>query len=464
MHPIDDRYHVSELAKFFGEESALRYILKVELAHLAALTKRGICPTDAYDKISERASAITADMWYEKQKEPKYKHNIRALMALVNDGLPVEVRRFFHLGLTSYDAVDNANVLALKDATYKVVLPDMISLGHTLLDLAENYRSTTQVGRSHGQHGEPTKFGREIAWHADRWGRAIVRVKDATDAMEGKLAGAMGTKASLALLGDANELERDVLESIKLRPARIATQVLQPEDASNYYSQLVIAFGVLNNLANDMRHLARTEIGEIALQLPEGHGKSSTMLHKGMSERGVVIGNPEDFENICGQYRAVMPHIISVYLNQECEHNRDIRNSAAERYFRPEILDSFVYSVRRCDATMRTVRANEEVMRSRVENALQLLMEPAYIALALDGESDAQQYVRDAVKTHGDFRTALERDERLKHAINALPSGCKTVFESPLNYVGESERQVDDVLSHWVKEFEGLAAYLEAVN
>jgi adenylosuccinate lyase len=202
-----------------------------------------------------------------------------------------------------------------------------------------------------------------------------------------------------------------------------------------------------------MRHLARTEIGEFALEMPEGHGKSSTMPHKGLSEQGAIIGNPEDFENICGQYRAVMPHIISVLLNQESEHNRDIRNSAAERYYKPEILNAFAYSTNRCNDTMRKVRANEEVMRRRVENSWNLLMEPAYIVLALDGEPNAQQYVRDVVKKYGDFKTALDEDERLRMVRLKLPDEKRFIFSSPLKYIGESPKQVDDILAYWAGDF-----------
>ena len=450
MHPIDGRYNVNDLEPYFSDDSLLKYIFKIELAHLKAMEGMRICSHEAYEKISERASQITGEMWAEKQKDPKYKHNIRALMALVNEALPEDMKGYFHLGLTSYDAIDNANILGLKDATYGVVLPGMISLGHTLLDLSAKYRDTVQVGRSHGQHGEPTTFGREMAVHADKWGKAIMRVKDAADNLEGKIAGAMGTKASLMLLGDSYKLEQDILKSVGLKPARIATQIIQPEDASNYFSQILIAFGIVSNLANDMRHLSRTEIGEIALELPEGHGRSSTMLHKGLSEQGVVIGNPEDFENICGQYRAVMPHIISVYLNQESEHNRDIRNSAPERYYKPEILDAFVYSVRKCDAVMKKVRPNSDVMRKRVENAWQLLMEPSYIALALSGETNAQEYVRNAIKVHGNFKKALEQDDNIRGAIDRL---IQDLQDSPANYIGESKRQVDDVVAYWSEQF-----------
>jgi adenylosuccinate lyase len=461
MHPIDSRYRVDDLVPFLSEDAILKRILRIELAHVNVMERRGICPLGTYAKISERASQITAEMWSQKQKDPKYKHSIRALMALINEPLPDDMKRFFHLALTSQDSIDNANILALRDATYAIVIPDMVSLGYTLLDKAHKYRDTVQVGRTHGQHGEPTTFGREMAWHADRWGKALVRVKTATDTIEGKIGGAMGTKASLMLLGDAYLFEEEILKSVGLTPARITTQIAQPEDMANYYSQVLIAFGVINNLSNDMRQLARTEIGEYALELPEGHGKSSTMPHKGLSEQGVVIGNPEDFENVRGQYWAVMPHIISVYLSQESEHNRDLSNSSTERYYKPEILDSFVYSVRRCNTAMGQVRANEDVMKNRVENSWNLLMEPAFIALALDGVPNGQQYVRDALKTYGDFRTALRQDEKLRNAIEGLPAEQKSVFESPLNYIGASKKQVDSVVSYWSPKFEAISKDLK---
>lgn len=39
-----------------------------------------------------------------------------------------EAKPYVHFLATSYDIVDTANALRYKDATYKVILPDMIEL------------------------------------------------------------------------------------------------------------------------------------------------------------------------------------------------------------------------------------------------------------------------------------------------------------------------------------------------
>jgi len=237
---------------------------------------------------------------------------------------------------------------------------------------------------------------------------------------------------------------------------------LHPEYAARYYAHLVIAFGTLENLANDMRELTKTEIGEIVMRLPEGRGESSTMPGKGLvGDSGEVTGNPEDYENAQGQYRANFSDIIPVFLNLRTEQERDLINSAAERYFKPEILSPLVYSVKRMDNTMKSVLAKEDVMEERVRNAWNSLMGPASIVLALSGDKGTQKYVRDAVKMHGNFETALQEDPKLRSAIGALPDGKRDIFESPMTYIGSSERQVDDVTSYWSQQFSAISRNLE---
>jgi adenylosuccinate lyase len=339
----------------------------------------------------------------------------------------------------------------------------MLSLGETLIGLSRGYRSTRQIGRTHGQHAEPITFGRKLAVHLDKWGEGIEEVKRATKGLKGKIGGAVGTKAALSLLGDPYDLEKEILGSVGLEPARISTQILHPEYAARYYAQLVIAFGTLENLANDMRELTKTEIGEIVMKLPEGHGESSSMPGKGLvGNEGEVTGNPEDYENTQGQYRANFADIIAVFLNQRTEQERDLINSSTERYFKPGILSPFVYSVKRMDETMKSVIAKKDVMEARVRNAWNSLMGPASISLTLNGDKGTQKYVRDAAKRYGDFNTALQEDSKLRSAIEELPDDQRHIFDSPMNYIGSSERQVDDVCEYWSPRFAEMRHELEA--
>lgn len=134
------------------------------------------------------------------------------------------------------------------------------------------------------------------------------------------------------------KLEKIMMSELGIKPARITTQIVPPEYLADYFSQLLIAFSTMADFANDMRHLQRTEIGEVSEQFSAGQVGSSTMPQK---------RNPISWENIVSQWKAVMPHIISVYMDIISEHQRDLTNSASARYYIPEIINAFVYSIKR---------------------------------------------------------------------------------------------------------------------
>lgn len=108
-----------------------------------------------------------------KEKETELKHDIRAMVDVLADAVSERAKPFVHLGLTSYDVVNTAQALMLKDVTKDVIIPSMIELEKKLIILAEKYKDTVQIGRTHGQHAEPITFGFYLAGYVDRFGEAI---------------------------------------------------------------------------------------------------------------------------------------------------------------------------------------------------------------------------------------------------------------------------------------------------
>ena len=172
IHPTDQRYLVKELIPFFSEEGFLEYKLKVEKAYVRALNKIGVCP----DEIADEIMAQTVTALEVEQKEAILKHDIRALVEVLRDKISNAAKPYVHLGLTSYDVVNTAQALLIKDATKNVILPKIVELELELIRLAKEEKDTLQIGRTHGQHAEPTTFGKEIAVFIDRLGHAIIRI------------------------------------------------------------------------------------------------------------------------------------------------------------------------------------------------------------------------------------------------------------------------------------------------
>jgi adenylosuccinate lyase len=432
IHPTDQRYLVKELVPFFSEEGFLEYKLKVEKAYVRALNKIGVCS----DEIANEIITQEIDIAQVKQKEAILKHDIRALVEALRDKISNNAKPYVHLGLTSYDVVNTAQALLIKDATTNVVLPKLVALELELIRLAREEKNSIQIGRTHGQHAEPTTFGKEIAVFIDRIGHSIMRIKNANEDLRGKLSGAVGSKASFSLIHDPDELESIFMKELGLDAVSITTQVVPPEELTNYLCQVVIAFGSIADLANDLRHLQRSEIGEVAESFEKKQVGSSTMPQK---------RNPINLENIVSQYRAVMPHIITAFLNMESEHQRDLRDSASMRYILPEILNAFVHSVNRLTRVIKTLKVDRERMRDNLNlNREFYLAEPAYIQLALQGDPSAYDKVRELT---------LKAQKENKPLSQLLPPD---LLETIGDYTGSCKKQVDEITNYWedkIREF-----------
>src|SRR5262249_39081604 len=112
---------------------------------------------------------------------------------------------------------------------------------------------------------------------------------------------------------------------------------------------------------------------------------SSTMPHK---------INPKDFENVKSLWKAYMPRITTVLMDQVSEHQRDLTNSASGRFV-TEFVTAFAYTVRRLNQALNRIAANEQRMTEILESSKDpVVAEPLYILLSLTGHPDAHEKAR----------------------------------------------------------------------
>src|SRR5207247_2411149 len=155
------------------------------------------------------------------------------------------------------------------------------------------------------------------------------------------------------------ELTRDVLlPQLRLRPADapVATQVVHPEYVTDLVHALVSTFSVMANLADDIRHLHRSEIDETQEIYDEARVGSSTMPHK---------LNPKNFEFVKSMWKEFMPRMMTVYMDQISEHQRDLTNSASSRFL-AEFFTAFVYSLDRLRDAMKNLDVDNDAMKKNL--------------------------------------------------------------------------------------------------
>jgi adenylosuccinate lyase len=444
--PTDYRYSVKALEPYLSEEASINYQARVEGALAKTLAKHGVCSRKVAEEIVQAATKVTAKEVYEE--ESRIKHDVRALVNMIRKRVSDEAKPFVHVTATSMDIKDTANALRYRNSTEKVVLPDMVALEKTWIDLSRKEKNTLQIGRTHGQHAEPITFGFAIAQYVNRWGNRILKVKEASDNLVGKFSGAVGAyNASRLFFDDPESFEREVLDELGLKPAEVSTQIVPPEPITDFIHSIISSFGVLANFARDMRNLQRSEIEEVGELFEEDQVGSSTMPQK---------RNPLNFENVESMWKKFMPHMVTMYMDQVSEHQRDLTSSCSQRYT-PELLVAFDSTVRRMSKVSQRLQVNRDNMQRNFElNKDKIVAEPLYSLLAFYGHLDAHEHIRkltmESYRTGKPITEIVQTDKELKPYLKKFTRTQIEVISNPAKYIGIATKKTEKIATFWEKK------------
>src|SRR5215467_6013163 len=421
------------MARIWSDEGKLATWLEVELAATATWAELEVVPEEAAARIAE-ATPPSAERVAEL--EATLHHDTAAFVDAVAEGLGEE-GRWFHYGLTSSDVVDTALALQIREAG-AVLVEGIDRALAAVVARAEQHRTTLQMGRTHGIHAEPTTFGLKLAGWAFELDRTRQRVVRALDGMRvGKLSGAVGTYAATD-----PELERIACERLGLEPAPTSTQILQRDRHAELLAALAVVASSLDAFALEIRHLARTEVGEVQEPFGRGQKGSSAMPHK---------RNPVVAERICGLARVVRACSLVGLENIALWHERDISHSSAERVAIPDAFLALDYMLDRFAWLVEGLVVRPERMRRNLESSHFLFFSQRVLnALVESGVSrdDAYRLVqRSAMRAWEeelDFRELCRADDEIASRID-----LGSTFE-----FGAYTRHVDTVFArlHALKE------------
>ncbi|MBV8362409.1 MAG: adenylosuccinate lyase [Deltaproteobacteria bacterium] len=463
VNPMDFRYYGADpgfferLRPYVSEAAFFEYQRRVETALILAFRELAWCSSKHAGEILSAFNSVTATEVYEEEKRTG--HIVRALVNCVTRKVSAEAGNYVHLFLTSNDTTDTATSLRFQELLCDVVLPDLLDLLATLIRLAEQHANTPQIGRTHGQHAVPITFGFAIALYVDRLGGRIQMLEASRQNLRGKIAGAVGAYNALSLqIPQATVLfEKLVLSYLGMQPApgSIASQIVQPEFITDMGYAIQSCFSVLANLADDIRHLCRSEIAELQEEQSADTVGSSTMPHK---------VNPKNFENIKSLWKAYMPRMTTLFMDQISEHQRDLTNSASQRFL-PELLTAFDYCAVRLNRAMSGLRVNSQAMsRNLNANKEQIIAEPLYILLALQDCPNAYEQVRklarEAREQGKSIMELARQDPTLRRYISKMRPEQQQILDDPAKYTGQSSQRTLAVCEHWQREAEKLRAYL----
>lgn len=344
-----ERYTRKVMNEIWSEKSKFESMLKIELACLEAYVNEGIISINDYNEIKKYAKV---DVKRIKEIECETKHDVIAFTQTVCENMGNE-KRWFHYGLTSTDVVDSGLALQLKKAN-DIILDDALALLNLLKKKALEYKTTLCIGRTHGQHAEVTSFGLKwLLWY-DELNRAINRFKEERKNVEViKISGAVGNYA------DINpSIEEYVSNKLELQSSNISTQVLSRDRHIGYINSLVMISSLLEKIAMEVRHLSRTEIGEVSEYFSQKQKGSSAMPHK---------KNPISSENICGCSRLMKSYLQVSYDNNPLWDERDISHSSSERIILTDATTLLDYMLDRYTKVLDSLVINKDKMLENIE-------------------------------------------------------------------------------------------------
>lgn len=450
LSPTDYRYSVKELEPYLSEESFVKYKSKVEAALAKVLARRKVISEKAAEEIVRASEKIKAKDVYDE--ESRTGHDIIAQVNLIRNAVSKDARTGVHRTATSYDIVDSANMLRYKDAFTKVILPDMISLEKAWIAMARREKDSLQIGRTHLQHAEPITFGFAVAWYVSRFGRQIMKVKEAVEGLDGKFSGAVGAyNASSLFVDDPEEFEKEVLRDLGLKASEISTQIVQPEPMADLMHHVVSGFTILANWADDMRNLQRPEIAEIGQPRGKDVSRSSTMPHK---------ANPVGLENIKSLWKATMPYMFMMHLDQISDHQRDLTNSASQRYV-PQIFTQFDYSVRRAIRISNNLQPHiQNMLKNFRMGADKSIAEPLHLLLAAYGHPDSHEYVGkladESYRTGVPLTSIVLKDKSLQPYLKRFTQRQMAIIRDPSRYIGVAAEKAEKIADTWDKRISSL--------
>ena len=394
-----ERYTNPEMGAIWNDPNRYRTWLNVEIAVCEAWARLGKIPAASLKTIKTRAD-------FEAERidaiEKVVKHDIIAFLTSVNEKVGPD-GRYIHMGLTSYDVVDTALSLMIRQSLLQI-RKRLFELKKILRREAIKHKKTVCMGRTHGIHAEPVTFGFKVLVWYEEIKRHIVRVDRAIDVISfGRISGSVGTYIHLN-----PRVEVIALKKLGLKPAPVSTQVLQRDRHAEVIGVLALVSTSLEKFTLEVRHLQKSETLELEEPFTAGQKGSSSMPHK---------KNPVRCERVAGLARLVRANVQVALENIPLWHERDISHSSAERIIFP---DSFILTdyllVETIDIIGHWV-VHKDRMRSNIDATRGLTFsQSVLLALTRKGLTREGAYAlvqRNSLKAwneNGDFKALAEAD------------------------------------------------------
>jgi adenylosuccinate lyase len=278
--PFSFRYASPEMRHLWSEAEKRRTWRRIWLALAETQATYGLVREEQCADL--RAHLDDIDIPRALEIEAEIHHDLMAEVRTYAAQCPVG-GGIIHLGATSMDIEDNADVLRLRRGV-SLTLERLAALLRVFAERIEAHAETTIMAFTHIQPAEPSTLGYRLAMYAQDLLEDYQALAIQKETLRGKgFKGAVGTGASYGeLLGIANvaELERKLSEKLDLPFYPVATQTYPRKQDYSLLAALAGLAGSVYKFAFDLRLLQSPPVGELAEPFGARQVGSSAMPFK----------------------------------------------------------------------------------------------------------------------------------------------------------------------------------------
>ena len=413
------RYSRNKIKEIWSSENKLKIWLEIEIFACEAQQKLGLVPKSAIKTIRQKAKFHVERV---DAIEKEVKHDVIAFLTNLSENIGTE-SRFIHQGMTSSDVLDTCLSIQLKQSC-KIILKELRELLNVIKTKSLEHKKTICIGRSHGIYAEPTTFGLKLLSKYEEFNRSYVRLIQAEKNISFcAISGAVGTFANIDPY-----VEKYVAKKLRLKIEPISTQIIPRDRHAHLFSTLGILASSIENFATEIRHLQRSEVGEVEEFFSKNQKGSSAMPHK---------RNPVLSENLTGIARLIRGSVLPMMENITLWHERDISHSSVERILCPDTMALIDFALSRIKQIVKNLVVNKSRMKDNLADTKGLYnSQRIMLELIKKGKSRESAYkivqkiAMRSWEKNLDFQSLLQQDKEISKDINK--NELKELFD--INY------------------------------
>ncbi|MBW7906722.1 MAG: adenylosuccinate lyase [Phycisphaerae bacterium] len=460
-HPLATRYATPAMLRIWSAHNRYGVWRRIWIALAEAQRELGL-PISAAQIAALRSAADDIDFGAAAEHERRTRHDVMAHIHAFADAAP-QARGILHLGATSMDIVDNADLMLMRDAL-ELLVGRLAAVAAALEDFCAAHADRPCLGFTHLQPAQLTTVGKRAAlWLADV-ADDLERVAELWAGLKCRgLRGATGTQDSfLKLLGGpakVRRLERRFAARLGFRDCYpVCGQTYSRRVDAEIISALAGLAASLHKACNDVRLLSM--LREMDEPFEAEQVGSSAMPYK---------RNPALCERATGLARYLVSLASSPLMTHAAQMlERTLDDSSNKRLVIPE---AFLAADALC-AIMHTVFSGlvvyPAVIDARVRAELPFIATEQVLMQAVAAGGDRQelherlrrhsQAAAEQIKRHGRPNDLLER-------LRGDPAFARVRWDralDPRRYTGLAAEQTRRLLSARVRpllrRFAGRAA------